>query len=73
MLLLLIDSNCKTVGIITEKIVNLARHFNIHKKDHSSYRGFKVSFSVLFGRALIAYNLGACSTTKEANAPSEED
>lgn len=30
------------VAILTEKIINLARHFASHKKDHHSKRGFEV-------------------------------
>ena len=31
-----------TVAVLTEKIVNLARHFAMHRKDHHSKRGFQV-------------------------------
>ena len=35
--------NVVTVAILTERIVSLAKHFAVHKKDKSGYRGYLVS------------------------------
>ena len=32
------------VALMTEKVLNLVRHFTIHKKDKHSKRGFEVSY-----------------------------
>ena len=35
-------SSAVQIAILTEKIINLTRHFAMHKKDHHSKRGFEV-------------------------------
>lgn len=34
-------SSAVQIAVLTEKIISLARHFAIHKKDHHSKRGFQ--------------------------------
>jgi hypothetical protein len=36
-------SSAVQIAVLTEKIINLTRHFAMHKKDHHSKRGFEVS------------------------------
>ena len=37
-------SSAVQIATLTEKIMNLTRHFAMHKKDHHGKRGFEVSY-----------------------------